>query len=396
MEPLSFMLTPLEQQEDERLTPYAMRHTANGGRLHPEEPHALRTCYQRDRDRVIHSKAFRRLGYKTQVFANSEGDNYRTRLTHSLEVAQISRSVSASLGLNRDFAETLALVHDVGHTPFGHAGQDTLHTVMKNHGGFEHNCQTLRIVSELETRYLEWNGLNLTRATLKGMMKHERIYSCDTHLEPIAAERSRENLCLEAAIVDQCDRIAYVHHDLEDGLDSDLLDPDELFSLPLWGEHFRYLEKTAGKQFTDARTPLRFRAVLRNMLYASISDLTSTTEKRLAKIRPDSLQDILGLPREDYPVSFSPAMSQALGEIQKFLFARLYRHPRVMGMSRRGQRIIEMLFQEYASNPEIMPDHIQARISAHGLYRVVSDYVSGMTDRYALKEYAYLTGAVPD
>lgn len=393
MEPLSFMLTPLEKQEDERLTSYAMRHSSNGGRIHPEDTHALRTCYQRDRDRIIHSKAFRRLGYKTQVFANSEGDNYRTRLTHSLEVAQISRSVSASLGLNRDFAETLALAHDVGHTPFGHAGQDTLHTVMKNHGGFEHNCQTLRIVSELETRYLEWNGLNLTKATLKGMMKHERIYSCDTHLEPIAAERARENPCLEAAIVDQCDRIAYVHHDLEDGLDSDLLDPDELFAFPLWGEEYRNLEKSAGKKFTEARTPLRFRAVLRNMLYASISDLTKTTEARLAKIQPGSLADILKLPREQYPVGFSQGMSQALGEIQKFLYARLYRHPRVMGMSRRGQRIIELLFHEYAANPEIMPAHIQARISAHGLYRVVSDYVSGMTDRYALKEYSYLTGS---
>ena len=388
------MNTEFENLEDSQLAVFAMRHADSGGRTYNEENDPFRTCFQRDRDRIVHSKAFRRLGYKTQVFVNSAGDNYRTRLTHSLEVSQIARSVSAALQLNRDFAETLALAHDLGHTPFGHAGQDVLHTLMKPHGGFEHNCQSLRIVSRLETRYLRWDGLNLCRATLKGMMKHARIYSCDTDLESICAERSRQSPCLEASIVDNCDRIAYLHHDIEDALDSNLLELSDLMELSPWAEMYRRLEKREGDAFVKNREPVRIRSVIRAMLGRCISDLIETTEKNLTLISPASLGEVLALKSEEYPVHFSESLREEMTVIQKFLFERMYRHPRVMQMSRRGVLVIEFLFHEYVNNPEIMPHHVQTRTADHGLFRVVADYIAGMTDRFALQQYRYLRGEI--
>ncbi|MCB1322667.1 MAG: dNTP triphosphohydrolase, partial [Leptospiraceae bacterium] len=294
-----------EEYADSLLAPYAMLNRENGGRLHGAEPHAYRSVYARDRDRIIHSKAFPRLGYKTQVFINTEGDNYRTRLTHSLEVAQISRSVCSALGLNPEFAEILALGHDLGHTPFGHAGQDTLNELMRDHGGFEHNCQSLRLVSMLETRYIEYPGLNLTRATLKGMMKHNRVYDCDTHLMELARNRSGENPCLEAALVDHCDRIAYIHHDLEDGLDASILELDSLRELPAWQRYYQEVEQKYADRFQAARKPLRIRAVIRHMMNICISDLVRETAQRLKRNSPTNLRAVLAMPGRDYPVRFS-------------------------------------------------------------------------------------------
>ncbi|MDH5656142.1 MAG: deoxyguanosinetriphosphate triphosphohydrolase [Spirochaetia bacterium] len=382
----------IEDREDSGLAPYAIRHRDSGGRIFPEADQPYRTCFQRDRDRIIHSKAFRRLGYKTQVFINSEGDNYRTRLTHSLEVGQIARSVSSVLRLNVDFAETLALAHDLGHTPFGHAGQDSLHSLMNHHGGFEHNRQSLRIVSVLESRYPDYNGLNLSRATLKGMMKHKQTYECDLLLKDLCNKRREENPCLEAEIVDQCDKIAYNHHDLEDGLDSGFLAYDELDQLPFWKHSRLQVLDEKGEIFKNLRREVQIRTVIRKMMDACITDLIETTQKNLNEINPASLNDILSLERSSYPVAFSREMQEILKETQNFLRTRLYNHPRVMQMSRRGIRMIEFLFDEYIHNPEIMPVHVQKRINDFGLHRVVSDYISGMTDRYAMKQYEYLSG----
>jgi len=382
----------IETREDATLAPYAIRHRDSGGRFHKENPQPYRTCFQRDRDRIIHSKAFRRLGYKTQVFINSEGDNYRTRLTHSLEVGQIARSVASVLRLNVDFAETLALAHDLGHTPFGHAGQDTLHTLMNHHGGFEHNRQSLRIVSDLERRYTDYNGLNLSKATLKGIMKHKKTYDCDLLLRELCEERAQENPCLEAEIVDLCDKIAYNHHDLEDGLDAGFITYDDLESIPFWKESLNHILKDYGQSFMKHRKEVRIRTVIRSMMNACITDLIETTEKNLKNLNPGSLSDILEMDSSVYPVSFSKEMQIILKDTQDFLRNRLYSHPNVMQMSRRGTRMIEFLFDEYIHNPEIMPEHVQSRIPETGLHRVVADYLSGMTDRYALKQYTYLSG----
>lgn len=387
--------TDLEKQEDGLLAPYAMLHKYNGGRLHIQESQPYRTCYQRDRDRVIHSKSFRRLGYKTQVFVNSRGDNYRTRLTHSIEVAQLSRSVAGALQLNRDYTEAISLIHDLGHTPFGHAGQDTLHRLMVEHGGFEHNCQSLRTITVLETRYLDFPGLNPTRATLKGVMKRGCSGMCEDSLSPLCEERSKESPSMEAALVDICDRIAYIHHDLEDGLDSGYIDLDQLFTLEPWVETYRKVESERGGEFTRLRKALRTRIIIRELLNRSIVDLIENTRSKVKELNPGNLSDITGLPPGNGPVGSSSQMQSGLGIIQKFLHENLYRHPEVIRMSRNGSRIIEILYDEFVRTPEVMPTHVQQRIQTWGLHRTVADYLAGMTDRYAQMQYRFLTGTVP-
>lgn len=390
---MSLKPNAIEEKSDQLLAEYAMRHSSSGGRLHAEAAQPYRTCYQRDRDRVIHSKAFRRLGYKTQVFVNSAGDNYRTRLTHSLEVGQVARSVAAVLALNVDYAETLALAHDLGHTPFGHAGQETLHGLMLHHGGFEHNRQSVRIVTALESRYLDFNGLNLSRSTIKGIMKHGEVYECDRALNDLCAERKRENPSLEAAIVDLCDRIAYNHHDLEDGLDSAFLSFDHLSEIEIWKDAAKEVEKRSGQSFRAARVPVQIRTIIRYMMNRCITDLIDTTDAKIQKSGIRTLDDALRCDLSLYPVTVSSEMNEILSLMQQFLRKNLYRHPEVMRMSRRGSQMIEFLFREYVENPEMMPFHVQNRITEHGLHRVVADYLSGMTDRYALEQYRYLTGS---
>jgi dGTPase len=367
-----------------------MLNSQSGGRLFPEEEHIYRTPFQRDRDRIVHSRAFRRLGYKTQVFNNSEGDNYRTRLTHSIEVAQVARSVAAALRLNRDYAECLALAHDLGHAPFGHAGQDALHSLMLNDGGFEHNCQSMRIVQQLEHRYLDFEGLNLTRATLKGMLKHCRIYTCDEQLAIVLAERKKEGPSLEAAIVDLCDQLTYTYHDLEDGLDAGFLELEELRQLEVWKD----LEKMAlgGKAASSARAPVRLRAVLRLLLHRFIEDLIQTTAKNVEMLAPGSLADIIALPQTAHPVQTSAETQELLKALRQFLFSHLYRHAAVLKMSLRGENIIRGLFHHYAGHPEMLSHRSRLDLPRAGTLRVVCDYVAGMTDRFALKEFAYLQG----
>jgi len=386
------MSPPPSPEEDASLARYAVSDRDHGGRIYPEPEVPYRTAYQRDRDRIIHSKAFRRLGYKTQVFVNTEGDNYRTRLTHSIEVGQIARSVAGALRLNRDYAEALALAHDLGHTPFGHSGQNALHELMKDHGGFEHNRQSLRIVADLETRYPELPGLNLTRSTLAGMMKHSSIYECDAHLLEILELRREKNPYLEATIVDLCDRIAYIHHDLEDGLDANILEPEELFELAPWKDAYREAEKKSRESFGRARLSLRLRATIRRLMNRCITDLIESTHENLQALDLKKSGEALDLEREEYPVRLSATMTEIVNTFHKFLFARLYRNPRVSKMSRRGETIIEYLFQEYLPRRELLPEHFSARIPQDGAERVISDYISGMTDRFAFKEYRYLSG----
>lgn len=385
-------LTKFEGIEDSLLAVYATFHSNHGGRLNQEPEHPYRTGFQRDRDRILHSKAFRRLGYKTQVFVNSEGDNYRTRLTHSLEVSQVARSVAATLRLNRDLAETLALGHDLGHTPFGHAGQDMLHILMKEHDGFEHNKQSLRIVSVLEERYPYWEGLNLTMSTLKGMMKHGQVYNCDQHLIPLCEERKLGFPALESILVDQCDRIAYIHHDLEDGLDAGYLHLNQLEKLQPWVEAKEQCSIKYGQVFDEARIPLRNRIMIRSMLDLCISDLIETSKDKLNKLDLKTYKELSSLKSEQNPIRNSDSMIKQIKDIYQFLHKYLYRHPDVVKMSRRGERIIEVLFSEYVKRPEMMPWHVQRRIKKDGLYRVVSDYISGMTDRFAAKQSTYFTG----
>ena len=383
-------LENLENMEDRHLAAYAVRHGEHAGRLHEEPEHPFRTALHRDRDRVLHSKAFRRLGYKTQVFVNSEGDNYRTRLTHSLEVAQISRSVARSLSLNADYAETLSLAHDLGHTPFGHAGQDALHRLMQGHGGFEHNCQSLRIVSALESRYPSWPGLNLTRITLAGMMKHGRIYSCDEHLEGI--REMRTGVSLEARLVDLCDRIAYLHHDLEDGLDSGYLTMEDLSKETFWVHAFEECMDTNGLEFREARLPLQIRTVVRSLLNECLNDLIQSSSEAIENAKFLSLQDVFTLQPAELPVRNSSGVKSRLQSMHTFMKEKLYMDPSVKRMSYRGEKMIEYLFQTYCNRPDLMPSHVQVRVPEVGLERVIADYISGMTDRFAEKEFRYLSG----
>lgn len=384
-------ITHLEEKADAALAPWAVKHSFAGGRLHAEESQDTRTGFQRDRDRIIHSKAFRRLGYKTQVFVNSEGDMFRTRLTHSMEVAQLSRSVCSFLNLNTDYAEALALAHDMGHSPFGHAGQDVLHRLMAGSGGFEHNCQTLRIVTELESRYVEWRGLNLTRLTIIGMMKHARVYDCDAQLFELRDARKEIHPPIEALIVDICDRLAYLHHDFEDGLDAGFLLADEVMALPPFQAAFELLAAKHSVQFTKTRFPLQARTMVRQLMHECVTDLLASTEEAIATAKPADLMDVFALGSK-LIAGYSEPVRLRLTAMHRFLTERLYRHPAVLRMSRRGENIISSLVQEYSAHPGMMPAHHAARIEKEGVARVVSDYVSGMTDRFAEQDAAYLQG----
>lgn len=336
-----------------------------------------RNDFQHDRDRILYSKAFRRLGYKTQVFTNSEGDTYRTRLTHSLEVAQIARFASFALKLNQDLAEAIALAHDLGHPPFAHAGQDILNDLMQGHGGFEHNCQGLRQITKLEMPYLNFPGLNLTRITLKGIMKRPRVYECDNELAPLVDERSKKPQYSEAILVDICDRLAYVHHDLEDGVDSGILKFSDLDQVQYWKEAWYFLKENNKKEFENARDPIRLRAIIRHIMNKSIKELIIHS---LSKNNKTSKQII----------SLAPETKANIEELYSYLKEKLYQAPSVIKMSERGQEIITKLFSYFLKSPDKMPRQYQDIITKDGLERSVTDYIAGMTDRFAEKTYEEL------
>jgi dGTPase len=365
---------------EQHLAPYAMRSFESRGRRHPEPEHVFRPAFQRDRDRIIHSVAFRRLEYKTQVFVNHEGDYYRTRLTHTMEASQIARTIARVLHLNEDLAEAAALAHDLGHTPFGHAGERVLNELMEPHGGFEHNAQSLRIVDWLEERYAAFRGLNLTWELREGIVKHSPPYD-----RPLAAAFDPGRApALEVQIVDYADEIAYNSHDIDDGLQSGLLDPEELEGVTLWREVIAVIR---GRYPGASPHVTRYHAI-RLLIDRLVTDLIDTLGARLTE---ESIQTVACVRAFSTPlVSLSPNVEAQRLELKKFLSERLYRHHRVLRMMIKVQRVVRELFQAYMTDPEQLPPHILRRSEEEGVARVVADYIAGMTDRFALEEHRKL------
>jgi dGTPase len=359
------------------------------GRRFAELPAPTRNAFQRDRDRIVHSTAFRRLVYKTQVFVNHEGDLFRTRLTHSLEVAQLGRSIARVLGLNEDLVEAVALAHDLGHTPFGHAGQDVLNECMTAHGGFEHNLQSLRVVDQLEERYPAFDGLNLSFETREGVLKHCSRINADhlERVEPGGVGRrfiDRTQPSLEAQLCNLADAIAYNAHDIDDGVRSGLISMEQLLQVELF-EH--YHQQTLGEHPGLSVKPRRLLyETIRRMLSDQVYDVIDTTRRAVA----DSGVRTLDQARLAGPlVAFSPSMKSRSQELKKFLFAQLYRHPQVMHTTGQAQQVVRELFEAYVAQPAEMPTDFAANDDLH---RSVADYIAGMTDRFALREHERLTG----
>ena len=382
-------------ERDEFLAPYASIPEFSRGRYVPEENCAMRTCYQRDRDRILHSAAFRRLEYKTQVFINHEGDHYRTRLTHSLEVAQISRSICRFLRLNEDLGEALALAHDLGHTPFGHAGEDALQEVMSEYGGFDHNAQTLRILTSLEQRYADFDGLNLTWELLEGVAKHNgpllNAGQSDGNLPRALQEYNRiydlelyTYAGLEAQVAAIADDIAYNNHDMEDGIRAGLFTLDDLAELPLVGDVIDTVDARYGK-LEEKR---RVNEVIRRIINRLADDVLTQTEANIDASGVETSQDVRDLERSI--VHFSPEMQEVHVELKRFLMERMYRHYKVNRMTSKSRRVIKDLFVFFHTEPECLPSPWREAAQAGDLTHrahLVADFVAGMTDRFALDEH---------
>lgn len=368
----------LEANEHKVLAPYASFAAESRGRLHPEEESARRTAYQKDRDRVIHTTAFRRLEYKTQVFANMEGDHYRTRLTHTLEVAQVARAVSRALGLNEDLAETIALAHDLGHPPFGHAGEKALNDLAADFGGFDHNKQTLRIVTRLERRYEDFPGLNLTWETLEGIMKHETEYDLpDAEWEP------DKEAGLEAQVVNIADELAYNAHDLDDGLRSGHLTPQQISEVPVIRDLMAELKLDAGN-FSDGDRYL----LVRELLGLMIDDAVEHTAREISSAGIKTVADVRQAGRK--LVGNSPELAPQLRELKQFLFENFYWHYRLIRMTMKANHILERIYRAYLETPAMLPPSVLQHENERGLNRAVIDYLAGMTDRYVGQEYQRL------
>jgi dGTPase len=352
------------------------------GRRIPEPGPAGRSEFQRDRDRIVHSTAFRRLEYKTQVFVNHEGDHFRTRLTHSLEVAQIGRAIARNLSLNEDLVEAIALAHDLGHTPFGHAGQDALDACMREHGGFEHNLQSLRVVDRLEQRYAEFDGLNLCFETREGIVKHcppERAAELGELGERFLRDRRPS---LEAQVANLADEIAYNNHDVDDGLRSGLLTVEQLTGVPVFAQHrdavlARYPGLTGRRLVHET---------VRRMINTLVSDLIEHSRGNLDRLRPASLEAVRAAPPL---ITFGARTAQQQQELKRFLYQELYRHFQVNRMMSKAARIVRELFDAFVADPRLLPHEFQARHATEGV-RVVADYIAGMTDRYAIREHRRL------
>ena len=364
--------------EDALLASYAMRSRDSRGRQHPQPEHPWRLPFERDRDRIIHCTAFRRLEYKTQVFVNHEGDYYRTRLTHTMEAAQIARTTARALRLNQDLAEAVALSHDLGHTPFGHAGERVLNEEMEPYGGFEHNAQTLRIVDLLEERYPTFHGLNLTWEVREGIAKHSPPYD-----RPIAHDFEPGRApCLEAQLVDYADEIAYNSHDIDDGLQSGLLQPEQLESVTLWRETFARIADA----FPNAPFSVQRYQVQRALIDGFVTDLVAATEARLAAHGIDSVEAVRAHGKPI--VRCSDELEVKRLELKEFLMRNLYRHYRVVRMISKAQRVVRDLFRVFMAEPAQLPPHVAARWEdGEDRPRVVADYIAGMTDRFAVEEH---------
>jgi dGTPase len=369
----------LEEFEDQTLAPYGMRCKNSRGRTFPDDEPEYRTSFQRDRDRILHTTAFRRLEYKTQVFINYEGDYYRTRLTHTLEVSQIARTITRALGANEDLVEAVCLAHDLGHPPFGHSGELALSRLMRDHGSFDHNKQSLRIVTQLESRYPEFPGLNLTWEVREGIVKHESEYDIADASEYNPDLRGN----LEAQIANAADELAYTAHDLDDGLRSGMITPDMLEGITLW----EILAESVGWHGMMLDDLSRHRAI-RRLIGLEVTDLVHSTHQ---KLRDSSVKSVEELQRLPYNViSFSEDMHRRNRQLKDFLYNNLYRHHRVVRMAVKAERIINDLFQVYCNEPAMLPTHILDLVEERGRERTVCDYIAGMTDRFAIDEHRKL------
>lgn len=369
----------LEQQEAGNLAPYALLSKDSKGRFHHDHEPPYRTAFQRDRDRIIHAEAFRKLEYKTQVFVNDFGDYYRTRLTHTLEVSQIGRTIARALGVNEDLTEAICLAHDLGHPPFGHSGEDVLNQLMADYGGFNHNHQSYRVVTELEQRYPNFKGLNLTIETLEGIAKHETEYDISKATDFDPDTRGS----IEAQIADVSDELAYNAHDLDDGLQVGLIKPDQLKSLTIWQ---RLCERLNWDGHT--LTEIERHRFIRELVGIMVSDVLENTSKKIDELNIASVQDVTHQP--DNVVAYSLEQKKQNRALKDFLYENMYYHYRIVRMKNRADNFLGRLFETYIKRPTQLPPEYQSRIEKQGVHRVVADYIASMTDRSALLEYRQL------
>ena len=374
-----FTRQQLEEFEDKSLAPYGMRSKDTKGRAYLDNEPEYRTSFQRDRDRILHTTAFRRLEYKTQVFINYEGDYFRTRLTHTLEVAQIGRTLARALGGNEDLVESICLAHDLGHSPFGHSGEVALARLMKDFGGFDHNKQSFRIVTELEQRYPEFPGLNLTWEVREGMVKHESEYDISDAKD--FSPELRGNL--ETQIANVADELAYTTHDLDDGLRSNMITPQMLEGIAIW-QILRETYNWNGPVLSE----IERHRMIRQMVGIMVTDMVEATDKRLKESKAKSTTDLQKLKHN--VVGYSEEMQKRNRELKDFLYKNMYRHFRVVRMQVKAERLISDLFNAYRSEPLMLPDTAQQSIGQRGLERTICDYIAGMTDRYAIEEHQKL------
>jgi dGTPase len=369
-----------EKAEADRLAPYAQKSGESAGRAHPEPAHPHRTEYERDRARIIHSRAFRRLEYKTQVFLSGTGDHLRTRLTHTIEVASISRTIARALGLNEDLAETIALAHDLGHSPFGHSGEETLNGLMKGHGGFEHNAQSLRIVEIIERKYPRFAGLNLSWEVREGLQKHQKFYDPPVR----GAHAKHTSPSLEAQIANLADEITYYSHDLDDGLDFHLITLEQLGEMEVWRHSYeevrRHFPKLKGQELCSY--------VIRCIIDRQVQDVIATSAEM---IRDSGVQTVDDVRRQKKPlIRYSLPLLSANRALRKFLYKNLYYHPRVADANQRACSLLGNVFEAYLKKPSLLGEATAKRLRKDGLHRTVCDYLAGMTDRYLLDEYESL------
>lgn len=375
----------IEELEDKNLAPYAMKSKDSAGRAYPEPDHEGRTCYQRDRDRIVHAEAFRKLEYKTQVFIIFEGDYYRTRLTHTIEVAQLARTIGRNLRLNEDLIEAIALAHDLGHPPFGHAGEEAIDEIVRraNPKGFNHNLRSFEIVTRFERKYPGFPGLNLTREVLVGILKHQTVY--DTPGGQVY-RKYKEGPTLEAQIVDIADSLAYLNHDVDDGLTSGCITEEDLKDSALW----RRTMAMVGARGPQDRQMFRYQMV-KELIDAQVKDLLAATDQRLKSLAFKSSVDVKN--SKEYVVGFSPAMKAERDELQSMLNAKLYHHWRVERMTFKARRILGDLFRVYADNPKQLPYDIYPRdvkFNEAQKYELIGNYIASMTDRFAIDEHKRL------
>ena len=369
----------MEADELRVLAPFAQKSGESRGRKYSEPRHAYRTEFQRDRARIIHARAFRRLEYKTQVFLNGTGDHLRTRLTHSIEVASISRTIARALSLNEDLAEAIALAHDLGHSPFGHSGEEMLGECMREHGGFNHNRQSRRVVELLEAAYPGFPGLNLTFEVREGLQKHQAFYD-----PPAAGEEKYGCPSLEAQIANLADEITYYSHDLDDAVDFEILSSAQLEETAVW----RRSHESVTARYPEVREPELHKLIIGDIIDAQVRDVVTTSADAIAAAGVQSADEVR---RQSLPlICYSEALLEANRELRRFLYKNVYYHPRVAEVNRRACEMLRAVFEAYLRAPERLGDAATKRIESEGLHRTICDYIAGMTDRYLLEEHARL------